>query len=361
MLHYSCRDRTLIGMQSDLVGAHAMGMRNVLLTTGNPAPQATYADATSVFDVDAIGLINMVCGSTRASTSAGSRSARRRGFHIGVAVNPFAPDPDAEWRRLDHKVEAGAEFIVTPPMLDIDGVRARCCRACAGPGCRWSRAWRRSRACATPSSWRAKWSACASPNACSTACAAPAIEAAEAHGDHVEIGGWLRERVDGSADHDGPRIARDRRARCFRSFGRRPCVKTRRREPDMRDAANGTGLREHMLLFSRFLRSPRTVGAVTASSRALAEAMVGGSRPDGRSRVVELGPGTGAFTSAIVERLGPDTRFLAIDIDPAFCQADSQALAEGRVRLRVGRAISKRSSPNATCCRSITSCRACRS
>ena len=60
LLHYSCRDRHLIGMQSDLVGAHAMGLRNVLLTTGNPAPQATYPDATSVFDVDAIGLTNIV-------------------------------------------------------------------------------------------------------------------------------------------------------------------------------------------------------------------------------------------------------------------------------------------------------------
>jgi len=89
----------------------------------------------------------------------------------------------------------------------------------------------------------------------------------------------------------------------------------------MRDAANGPGLREHMFLFSRFLRSPRTVGALTASSRALAQAMVVDLNLAAPVRVVELGPGTGAFTGAIVDRLGPDTRFLAVDIDPVFCQA----------------------------------------
>ena len=88
----------------------------------------------------------------------------------------------------------------------------------------------------------------------------------------------------------------------------------------MSDASNGTGLREHVLLFSRFLRSPRTVGAVTASSRALAVAMVDGLDLDRPGHVVELGPGTGVFTAAIAERLGKDTRFLAIDIDPAFVQ-----------------------------------------
>jgi phospholipid N-methyltransferase len=86
----------------------------------------------------------------------------------------------------------------------------------------------------------------------------------------------------------------------------------------MAESSNGTSLREHVLLFSRFLRSPRMVGAVTASSRALAEAMVSGLDLAAAGRVVELGPGTGVFTSAIVERLGPDTRFLAVDIDKEF-------------------------------------------
>jgi homocysteine S-methyltransferase len=120
LLHYSCRDRSLIGMQSDLVGAHAMGLRNVLLTTGAPRPQATYADATSVFDVDAIGLTNMVVRLNQGFDIGGQATGAPTRFHVGVAFNPFAPDPDTEWRRLEHKVEAGAEFVQTPPILDVD-------------------------------------------------------------------------------------------------------------------------------------------------------------------------------------------------------------------------------------------------
>ena len=119
LLHYTCRDRTLIGMQSDLVGAHAMGVRNVLLTTGSPARIGSYADATSVFEVDAIGLINMVTRLNQGLDIAGQPIGRPTRFHVGVAVNPFATDPAAEWRRLAHKVDAGAEFLVTPPILDV--------------------------------------------------------------------------------------------------------------------------------------------------------------------------------------------------------------------------------------------------
>ena len=120
LLHYSCRDRNLIGMQSDLLGAHAMGLRNVLLTTGEPPRQGSYADATSVFDVDAIGLVNMVAQLNRGLDIGGQSIGAPTRFHVGVGVNPFAPSPDAEWRRLDYKVEAGAEFIMTPPILDLD-------------------------------------------------------------------------------------------------------------------------------------------------------------------------------------------------------------------------------------------------
>src|SRR5262249_41360705 len=101
-----------------LVGAHAMGIRNVLLTTGNPAPQASYTDATSVFDVDAIGLINMVSRLNQGLDISGQPIGVPTRFHIGVAFNPFGPSPDAEWKRLMYKVEAGAEFIVTPPIFD---------------------------------------------------------------------------------------------------------------------------------------------------------------------------------------------------------------------------------------------------
>lgn len=120
LLHYSCRDRNLIGMQSDLVGAHALGLRNVLLTTGNPAPQATYADATSVFDVDAIGLTNMVVRLNHGLDIGGQSIGSPTRFHVGVGFNLFPPSPETEWRRLDHKVEAGAEFIMTSPVFDLD-------------------------------------------------------------------------------------------------------------------------------------------------------------------------------------------------------------------------------------------------
>jgi homocysteine S-methyltransferase len=106
-------------MQSDLVGAHELGLRDVLLTTGNPAPQGSYADATSVFDVDAIGLVNMIARLNRGLDIGGQSIGTPTQFHIGVAVNPFGPNPDSEWRRLAHKIEAGAEFLVTPPVLDL--------------------------------------------------------------------------------------------------------------------------------------------------------------------------------------------------------------------------------------------------
>lgn len=120
VLHVSCRDRNLMGLQSDLLGAHAMGVRNVLLTTGDPAPQTAYADATSVFDVDAIGLLNMATSLNRGLDIGGQSLGAPTQFHIGAAVNPFSPDLDAEWRRLDFKIEAGAEYLLTPPIFDLD-------------------------------------------------------------------------------------------------------------------------------------------------------------------------------------------------------------------------------------------------
>jgi homocysteine S-methyltransferase len=124
LLHYTCRDRTLIGMQSDLVGAHAMGIRNILLTTGAPSSRGDYADATSGFDVDAIGVTNLVVRLNHGLDLGGQPIDAPTEFFVGVAVNPFAPDLDAEWRRLDHKVEAGAEFLMTPPIFDLDAFAA---------------------------------------------------------------------------------------------------------------------------------------------------------------------------------------------------------------------------------------------
>jgi len=124
VLHMSCRDRNLMGLQSDLLGAHAMGVRNVLLTTGDPAPQTAYADATSVFDVDAIGLLNMASSLNRGLDIGGQSLGVPTQFHIGAAVNPFSPDLEAEWRRLDFKIDAGAEYLLTPPIFDLDAFDA---------------------------------------------------------------------------------------------------------------------------------------------------------------------------------------------------------------------------------------------
>ena len=124
LLHVSCRDRNLMGLQSDLLGAHAMGVRNVLLTTGDPAPQTAYADATSVFEVDAIGLLNMASRLNRGLDIGGGSLGTPTEFYIGAAVNPFSPELDAEWRRLDFKIEAGAEYLLTPPIFDLDAFDA---------------------------------------------------------------------------------------------------------------------------------------------------------------------------------------------------------------------------------------------
>ncbi|HEY6358181.1 MAG TPA: bifunctional homocysteine S-methyltransferase/methylenetetrahydrofolate reductase, partial [Vicinamibacterales bacterium] len=103
VLHYACRDHTLVAMQSDLVGAHVMGVRNVLLTTGVPPPEGTYADATAGSDVDAVGLTNMAVRLNQGLDIAGQPFGAPTRFLVGVGVNPFAPNPEAEWRRLRHK------------------------------------------------------------------------------------------------------------------------------------------------------------------------------------------------------------------------------------------------------------------
>jgi methionine synthase I (cobalamin-dependent)/5,10-methylenetetrahydrofolate reductase len=118
ILHYACRDRNLLGMQSDLLGAHSMGIRNLLLITGDPPQAGDYPDATGVFDVDSIGLTNVVTRLNRGSDIGGQSIGVPTGFHIGVAANPGALDPDEELRRLAYKVEAGAEFVITQPVFD---------------------------------------------------------------------------------------------------------------------------------------------------------------------------------------------------------------------------------------------------
>jgi homocysteine S-methyltransferase len=119
VLEYSCRDRNLLGMQSDLLGAHAMGVRNLVLVTGDVRPVGDYPDATAVFDVDSIGLTNVVSRLNRGLDIGGQGIGVPTAFHIGVQVNAGAEDLDSEVRRFAFKVEAGAEYAVTRPVFDM--------------------------------------------------------------------------------------------------------------------------------------------------------------------------------------------------------------------------------------------------
>lgn len=118
ILHYCCRDRNLLGMQSDLLGAHSMGIRNVLLVTGDPPHLGDYPDATAVFDVDSIGLTNMVARLNRGLDIGGQSLGQPTAFHIGVAANQGALNIEEEVRRFHYKVEAGAEFAISQPVFD---------------------------------------------------------------------------------------------------------------------------------------------------------------------------------------------------------------------------------------------------
>lgn len=118
LLQYSCRDRNLLGIQSDLLGAHAMGVRNVLGITGDVRNLGDIPDATAVFDVDSIGLTNVINRLNHGLDIGGQPIGDPTAFHAGVMVNP-SRDLDQEVRRLEFKVEAGAEFAVTRPVFDV--------------------------------------------------------------------------------------------------------------------------------------------------------------------------------------------------------------------------------------------------
>ena len=119
VLEYSCRDRNLLGMQSDLLGAHAMGVRNLLIITGDARSVGDYPDATAVFDVDSIGLTNVVSRLNSGVDVGGQPIGTPTAFHIGVMVNAGAESLDAEIRRFEYKLEAGAEFAITRPIFDV--------------------------------------------------------------------------------------------------------------------------------------------------------------------------------------------------------------------------------------------------
>jgi methionine synthase I (cobalamin-dependent)/5,10-methylenetetrahydrofolate reductase len=122
VLHYTCRDRNLLGMQSDMLGAHAIGLRNLLLVTGDPPKMGSYPNATGVFDIDAIGLTNMVDRLNRGLDLGGRSIGQPTALSVGVGVNPVHRDFDYEMRRFRYKVEAGAEWAITQPVFDLDAM-----------------------------------------------------------------------------------------------------------------------------------------------------------------------------------------------------------------------------------------------
>ncbi len=119
VLHYTCRDRNVLSIQSDLLGASSIGLKNILCLTGDPPKLGNYPDATAVFDVDAIGLVNIVRNLNHGLDIGKNSIGASTGFTIGVAANPGVPDMEQEIRRFAYKVEAGAEYAITQPVFDL--------------------------------------------------------------------------------------------------------------------------------------------------------------------------------------------------------------------------------------------------
>ncbi|MBI2525731.1 MAG: bifunctional homocysteine S-methyltransferase/methylenetetrahydrofolate reductase [Candidatus Rokubacteria bacterium] len=119
-MHFTCRDRNLMGIQADLLGAHAMDIRNILAMTGDPPRTGDYVNATAVFDVDAIGLIRILAGMNRGLDATGTSIGEPTAFCVGAALNPAAGEPGREMERFLHKVEAGARWVQTQPVYDLE-------------------------------------------------------------------------------------------------------------------------------------------------------------------------------------------------------------------------------------------------
>jgi methionine synthase I (cobalamin-dependent)/5,10-methylenetetrahydrofolate reductase len=119
VVHYACRDRNLLGMLSDLLGAAAAGIRNLLIITGDPPKMGPYPEATAVFDIDSIGLTNLVSRLNHGLDPGANPIGPPTRFVIGVGVNPAAPDFEREIKRFAYKIEAGAEYAITQPVFDL--------------------------------------------------------------------------------------------------------------------------------------------------------------------------------------------------------------------------------------------------
>lgn len=123
VLHYCCRDRNLLGMMSDLLGAAALGLHNLLIITGDPPKMGPYPDATAVFDIDSIGLTNMANKLNHGLDLGNNPIGKPTAFSIGVGVNPGAVNMEEEVKRFEWKVEAGAEYAITQPVFDTEQLK----------------------------------------------------------------------------------------------------------------------------------------------------------------------------------------------------------------------------------------------
>ena len=119
-MHFTCRDRNLMGIQGDVLGAYALGIRNILAMTGDPPRAGDYVNATAVFDVDAIGLVRILRGMNEGVDATGHSIGEPTAFGIGVALDPGAADPGREAERLLQKVEAGAMWVQTQPVYELE-------------------------------------------------------------------------------------------------------------------------------------------------------------------------------------------------------------------------------------------------
>ncbi len=132
-MHFTCRDRNLMGIQADLLGAHALDVRNILAMTGDPPRVGDYVDATAVFDVDGIGLIEILRRMNEGLDATGSSIGEPTSFFVGAALNPAAAEPEREIERLHRKVQAGARWLQTQPVYDLATLEAFLLRAGAIP------------------------------------------------------------------------------------------------------------------------------------------------------------------------------------------------------------------------------------
>lgn len=126
MMHVACRDRNLLAIQADLLGAHALGIRNVLAVSGDPANIGDFPSATSVFDIDSIGLVRVLSRFNEGRDLAGNSIGRKCAFTIAIALNPMAHDLSWEFDRLKRKADAGAQVIFTQPVFEIPQAEIAC-------------------------------------------------------------------------------------------------------------------------------------------------------------------------------------------------------------------------------------------